>query len=251
MTTTWTDPAPVAEPEAPPLDPIGLVLADALREIIYTGATTSDRSLQTTVGPSEIGTDCDRQLAYRIAETPPVNLDSDPLPSIVGTGFHLHMEKIFSRLDRRRWLVEVPVEYRGIRGTCDLYDRRRRLVIDWKSTSKGKLRRLRNDGPPIRAQVQIQIYAQALIALGEDPQRVALVYVPRDGGLDDLWVWSSTLQPDLVGHWVGRFERLVERVATGEKPADFNASPSRLCGWCAHHNPASTDPNRGCPGPNL
>jgi len=250
MTTTWTDPAPVTEPEVA-LDPIGLVLADALRELIYTGATTSQRSRQTAVGVSEIGGDCDRKLAYKIAEVTPTNIDADPMPSIIGTGFHLHMEKIFSTLDRRRWLVEVPVTYRGIPGTCDLYDRRRKLLIDWKSTSKAKLRRLRTDGPPLQAQVQIQIYAQALLALGETPQRCALAYVPRDGSLDDLWVWSTPLQPDLVQHWIERFEGLVERIATGTNPAAIDATPSRLCGWCAHYSPTSTDLSRGCPGPHL
>lgn len=249
MTATWTDPAPVDE--QPALDPISLVLTDALRELVYTGATTSERSLQSAVGISEIGGGCERQLAYKIAGAPPVNVEPDPLPSIVGTGFHLHMEKIFSRLDRRRWLVETPVTYRGIPGTCDLYDRRRRLVIDWKSTSKSKLRRLRSDGPPEQAQVQIQIYGAALRTLGEDPQRLALAYVPRDGSLDDLWVWSTTPDQGLVDHWVGRFEALVDLHAAGADPSQVDALPSRLCGWCAHYNPTSTDLARGCPGAHL
>lgn len=250
--TTFTDPAPVpTEPPTPAIDPIALVLADALREAIWTGANSSERSRQTAVGMSEIGNDCDRELAYKIAEVPPLNLDGDPMPSIIGTGFHLHMEKIFSRLDRRRWLVETPLNYRGIPGTADLYDRRRRLLIDWKSTSKSKLNRLRKDGPPRRAQVQVQLYGAAMRELGEDPRRLALVYIPRDGALDDLWVWSTLPDRKVVDEWVGRYEALVDRVAKGETPAQVAARPGRLCGYCDHYSPGSTDLGRGCPGPNL
>ena len=250
MTTTWVDPAPIVEAQSS-LDPISMVLADALRELIYTGATNSERNLQTAVGMSEVGGECERQLAYKIAETPPVHLDPDPMPSIVGTGFHLHMQHIFGQLDRRRWLIEVPVSYRGIPGTCDLYDRRRKLVIDWKSTSKQRLRHLRSDGPPMRTQVQIQLYGAALRELGEDPQRLALAYVPRDGSLDDLWVWTTTPDKALVDQWVGRFEQLTERIAVGVTPGEVSPTPTRLCSWCPHYLPTSTDPDRGCPGPNL
>lgn len=251
-TAAWVDPTPASDIDVPPpMDPIALVLADALRELIYTGATTSDRDLQQAAGMSEIGGECDRQLAYKIAEVPPCNVDADPMPSIIGTGFHLHVEKMLQRLDRRRWLVEVPVNYHGIPGTCDLYDRRRKLVIDWKSTSKAKIRRLRSDGPPLRAQVQIQLYGAALRAAGETPSRLALAYVPRDGALSDLWVWTTTPDQRLVDEWVARYEDLVDRVAKGERPADFNATPSRLCSYCSHFTPTSTDFNRGCPGPNL
>lgn len=249
--TKWADPTPVTEVETPPLDPINLVLTDALRELVWTGAVSSERSLQTQAGMSEIGNDCDRELAYKIAGTPPVNLDPDPMPSIIGTGFHLHMEKIFGRLDPRRWLTETKVSYHGIPGTADLYDRRRKLLIDWKSTSKSKLRRLRSDGPPMRAQIQIQLYGAAMREYGEDPQRLALAYVARDGSLDDLWVWSTVPDQSVVDQAVARYEALVDRAARGERPNDVTAKPGRLCSYCAHYSPNATDLSRGCPGPNL
>lgn len=252
MTTKFADPVPVpTEPPAPPIDPIGLVLADHLRELIYTGATTSERSLQKAVGVSEIGADCQRQLAYKIAGVPPTNIDSDPMPSIIGTGFHMHVQKMIERLDPRRYLVETPVTWRGIPGTVDLYDRRRRLVVDWKSTSKAKLRRLRADGPPMRARVQVQIYAQALAQLGEAPERVALAYVPRDGSLDELWVWSAPLDRPLVDTWLLRYEELVRQVTeAGIDPGAIPAKPSRLCSYCDHYSTGSTEPSRACPGLN-
>lgn len=249
----FASPTPVAEPvpPAPPTeDFVSAILADHLRELIWTGARSSERSLQREVGMSEVGTGCDRELVYKIAGIPPSNLGSDPMPAIMGTGFHLHMERLFARLDPRRYLVEQPVRYRGIPGTLDLYDRRRRLGVDWKSTSKAKLRTIRKDGPTVRQQVQIQTYGAALRELGEDPQRLALVFVPRDGTLDDLYVWSTVPDQAFVDQWIGRYEALQDAVAKGKSPADISPSPSRLCTFCDHHVPGSTDPSRGCPGNN-
>lgn len=247
----WADPAPVSTEQQPAMDPVNFLLADALRELVWTGAVSSERSLQVQAGMSEIGNECDRELAYKIAATPPVNIDKDPMPSIVGTGFHMHMEKIFGHLDPRRWLVETKVSYRGIPGTADLYDRRRRLLVDWKSTSKSNLRKLRNDGPPMRYQIQIQLYGAAMREHGEDPQRLALAYVARDGSLDDLWVWSTVPDQSVVDQAVARYEALVDRVARGETPAQVDATPGRLCGYCAHYSPHTTHLDRACPGPNL
>jgi len=247
----FQQPLQLDEPEQPAFDPISAVLSDALRELIYTGATNSARSLQTDIGISEVGTECARQLAYKIAGTPPVNLDADPMPSIIGTGFHLHMEKIFRQLDPRRWLIETPVAYRGVRGTADLFDRRRRLLIDWKSTSKAKINRLRKTEPPQQAQVQIQIYAAAMAELGETVERCALAYVPRDGKLDDLWVWSAVPDRSIADTWIDRLEALHDHLAQGATPADITPTPGLLCGYCAHHAPTSTDPTRACLGRNL
>lgn len=250
MTTKFVDP-PAAPPEpVPVLDPIALVLADALREVIWTGAINSERSLQREVGMSEIGNDCDRELAYKIAAIPAVNFGADPLPSIFGTGFHLDMEKVFSKLDPRRWLIETRVTYRGVPGTADLYDRRRKLLIDWKTTSKSKINRLRKDGPPQRARVQIQMYGQAMRATGEDVQRLALVYVPRDGSLDDLWVWSTVPDPAIADEAVDRYLGIASKVLgkDTDSVASVPATPGLLCGYCDHFSSGSTDLSRACPG---
>lgn len=247
----FESPTPIpSEPvvETPTVDPISLVLADALRELIWTGVRSAPRSMQTAAGMSEIGADCDRQLAYKVAGIPPSNLGGDPMPVIIGTGFHLHMEAIFSKLDPRRWLVETPVEYEGIPGTCDLYDRRRKTVFDWKSTSKAKLRQLRKDGPPRRVQTQIQLYGAAMAARGEDVTRVALVYVPRDGSLDDLWVWHAAPDQALVDNAVERYRAIANAARLHNDPGEVPAQPSRMCGYCDHFLPGSTDLTRGCPG---
>lgn len=244
--TTFADPTPVSE-ETPAMDPTSMILADHLRELIWTGARSTERSLQTEIGMSEVGTPCDREIAYKLAQVPPTNLGGDPLPAIMGTGFHLHMEKIFGALDPRRYLIETPVTYAGIRGTVDLFDRRRQLLVDWKSTSKRKVGEIRRNGPTYRQQIQVQLYGAAMRERGEQVDRVALAFVPRDGTLDDLYVWSTAPDPEAVTKATGRVEAIADTVATAGPESVF-ATPSRLCGFCDHHLPGSTDIARGCPG---
>jgi len=239
-------PAAPTATATPTMDPISAGLAESLRELIYTGQQTSARSLQAEVGMSEVGGICERELGYKINGTPPVNFDTDPLASLIGQGTHHELAELVGRQNHAgRWLIEAPVSYKGRPGTLDLYDRRRKILIDWKTTSKSKLRTLRNEGPPQGYQVQIQAYAAALQSQGLEVLRVALAFLPRDGTLADLWVWTTPVEQVIADEAIARYERVAATPLL-----ELRATPSRLCGWCNFHQPGSTDITRGCPGQN-
>jgi hypothetical protein len=217
-----------------------------LEELIWSRAAQSPRSLQRTPGPSSLGTECDRELAHTLAGTPPANLSADPWAAIVGTAVHAWMAGLFEDLDggTGRYLVEHPTTYRGISGTLDLYDRRRAMVIDWKTCKLDRLRGIRREGPPRSYIIQSQIYAAGLAEAGESPQRAALVFLPVDGRLRDLYVWAADVDPTIAASALERVEAL-----RGVSPADAEPSPSRLCPWCDHYSPNATDLTTACPGP--
>jgi PD-(D/E)XK nuclease superfamily len=239
----WAAP-PEPTTEAVQTDATAMAFATALDSLIALGCATKPRSLQVAVGSSEAGQRCDRRIAYKLHGVRPCNF-RDPLRSLVGEEFHYALADLFSRLNAgsARWLVEQPVLYRGMPGTVDLYDRHTLTVIDWKTSTKAKVRQVRREGPPVHYKIQLQIYAAALRLLGEDPQRVALAYLPTDGELADLWVWLSPVDERMAVDALDRVERLA-----GIEPADAIAKPDRLCPWCAHYRPGSTDLATGCPG---
>lgn len=226
------------------LDPVALVLGDALREAIFMGSVTNPRSLQVSAGASEIGGECPRQQSYRAHRVSAVNFP-DVLPPLIGTGIHLVLARIFDRLDQGSgaYATELPVLYRGIPGTLDLYLRRRHAVVDFKSTTKRKIAQLQREGPPRAYVVQLNIYAAALMEAGETIRTVALFYLPKDGTLEDCWVWSQApdkaLADDAISAWKANAEKA---------PADATPVPTRLCGWCSHYRPGSTDLAVACPG---
>lgn len=226
------------------MDPTAMALATALDSLIALGSATKPRTLQVAVGSSEAGQRCDRRIAYRLHGVRPCNF-RDPLRSLVGEEFHLALADMFTRLNAgsARWLVEAPILYRGMPGTVDLYDRHTRTIVDWKSSTRSKIRQVRREGPPVHYKVQLQIYAAGLRAQGEDPQRVALAYVPTDGELSDLWCWVSPVDERMAVDALDRIEKLA-----GVEPAEATPTPDRLCPWCSHFRPGSTDLATGCPG---
>lgn len=66
-----------------------------LREIIRRHAAYQPRSLQKFLGPSELGSPCDRQVAGKMAGLPGTNHTADPWASIVGTAIHAYLADCF------------------------------------------------------------------------------------------------------------------------------------------------------------
>jgi PD-(D/E)XK nuclease superfamily len=246
MAEPWV---PATGEHLPPRTDIdSLLLGDHLRDALWTAAMTSPRTLQVTLGASEIGGECDRQMAYRALGTPPVN-HADPLRALVGLGVHLQLADMFRRLDggSGRYLVEERVSYRGVPGTVDLFDRRRHAVIDWKSTTKAKIRRIARDGPPGKYVVQGQTYGAALEARGETVTHVAMCYVPVDSDLSDVVAFVFPYDRAKADAAIDRWEQVRETAATSGA-SGIQATPTRLCPWCSHYRPASSDLDTGCPG---
>lgn len=230
----------------PPPHPMAVVLNDAIREQFWNSQYHSARSLQSALGPSELGNPCDRALAYATHGTRPVNFP-DPMPTLWGSALHLYLAGWFRQQDAGtgRYLVENRVVYKGIPGTCDLFDRRRNTLLDWKSTTKDS-RKLRAFGAPTSEHLtQLSIYACGLEGAGEDVQRMGLVLVPRDGALDDLRVWLTDFTDEhrkLADNAIERLGQLAQL-----DPVQARPTPNILCPWCPYYRPRSQDLSTGCP----
>lgn len=228
------------------LDPHALVLGEALKDRVHTLSATAPRSQQAALGFSEVGQPCDRRLSHRLAGTPVVHRP-DPLPALFGTGLHQVLAEGFARLERwaqvGRYALERSVTYRGITGSCDGYDRRLRTTFDWKTTTLRSISRIRREGPPTASVIQVNGYAAGLIAAGETVDAVALVYLPRDGALEEMYVWRGPFERPVIDAAIDRVDAL-----RGTDPAQVPASTSPLCGWCPFYRRDHTDLATGCPG---
>jgi hypothetical protein len=235
------------KPEPPPLDPRAAVLGELVRERIRDYDAARPRNTQRAFGFSNLGGECDRELAYQAAAVAPVHFP-DPLRPLIGTWMHAGLADLFRELDHGtgRYLVEAPVAYKGIVGTCDLFDRVRRTVFDWKGTVKAS-RKLRAGGiPSVVNTIQVVGYALGLRAAGEAVESVALVHIPFDGALDDIRVWTSAITPELIDRTEAAIARANDLVEAD--PATTKPSPSALCGWCSWHRPGTADLSVACPG---
>jgi hypothetical protein len=232
------------------------VLED-LTDIIRWTDNNSARSLQSTIGPSELGTECDRKIAYRIAGVAETNQWMDPLPAIVGTAVHGWLEKAVNHFQKvhymDRWETEITVQPDPIvTGHCDLYDRQYAMVIDWKTVSPTKLKEWKRKGPPEHYKTQVNLYAKGLLLTGRPVNRVALVAVPRSGWLTDVDMWVDEYRPELAQAALDRLYGIADKLmAQGDQldPDAIPAMPGDGCSYCPWYRGGTKSADlSGCPG---
>ena len=185
-----------------------------LRRIVVDYAAHSPRSLQKELGPSEIGTPCDRQIVGKLAGIERTNHIVDPWASIVGIALHSWFAKAFEwdnqRLDYLRWLVEFRVHaHEDHPGTGDLYDFLHEAVVDHKNLGDTPMNHLRQSGPPLRYYRQLLTYARGFRIMGLPVRRVVLVAWPRTkSSLATTYVHEIPLGPEHDAELDAVFDRM-------------------------------------------
>jgi len=217
------------------------------------------RSHQRMIGPSEIGDPCARRIAYKLLGTAELAERPPAWPATVGTGVHLWLADAFTphevETGQERWFVETKlvvgqVDGEDVTGTCDLYDRDTATVIDWKTTSKAKIGKLRH-GTAIdeRYLVQINLYARGWKLLGHPVDQVMIVYLPRDGQLADAYVWHDEYREDVALNALERLHGISTIVTTfGVDALDLIPTTESYCLHCSYLRTGSSHLGEGCPG---
>lgn len=234
------------------------LLATELFDIIADGILNQPRSLQRKIGPSELGTPCDRRLGYKLAGTPEVNERGVAWPAFVGTAIHSELAELMARASiarEARFLVEhrVTVGQVGgldITGSLDLYDKQTGTVIDWKCTTGSQIRdKYRKDvGETYRRQAHL--YGRGLVAQGYDVRAVMIVFFSRDKSFTDRHVWSEAYDEQVALDALARADSIATSLqALGPDftiPAlDMTDAHCRYCPWQRNN---STDLAVACPG---
>lgn len=244
-----------------PMDPFELQLATMLKEIFYQYTNRSRRSQQTTLGPSQVGTPCDRRLVMHILGATHLNPGGDNWASFVGTQVHNGLEQMFKWADagQGRFATEVRLQFPSAlvpRGTADLIDRTLFMVDDHKAQGQWSADKLRTSGPGPLYRTQLHVYGMGARQRGERIERVALISWPRDkSNLDDLYVWSEPYDPQVARDALQRVDGLK---AWSDKMRADGATPQQVaeaagiaddCRFCPYHMPDAKDlSNGGCNG---
>lgn len=156
------------------------------RHIIGQALAGAERTMQTEIGPSEIGTDCLLCLGRKLAGIPQ-RRGEDWLP-FIGTAVHDALARMFDELrimGERRFLVETQVDVgeidgRQILGHADLYDIPTATVSDWKVVGVTTLRKVKAKGPAAAYQAQRHLYGRGFVRRGLPVERVRIIYLPRN-----------------------------------------------------------------------
>jgi hypothetical protein len=242
-----------------PMGDLAKELATKIKETFYAYSnrkSSDNRSAQTTLGPSEIGTPCDRRLAMTLMGIPPVNAGGDGWAAFVGTCTHEGMASVYTFADAGtgRYAVELPV-FTGMptvpRGTTDLLDRRDGTVVDWKVMGAWSLKKFKAEGPSATYRIQAHVYGLGAERGGEKVRNVAIVGLPRAGSsLDEMHIWTEKYDRKLAQAALDRVEKVASTVFDApDKMAAARLQPTADdCRFCDHYLKKDTNMVRGCPG---
>lgn len=252
----FSQPVPENESIEALSDPHTAIMLARVSEIIWSAEHARDRSKQRVPGPSEMGSECERKLAYSTLGRSPVNHTADHHQAFVGTAVHAALAEAFERADNGagRYLIEHKVtmttpEGITVGGSLDIYDRVTGEVIDWKLPSSRSRKKYARSGPPAGYRIQAHLYAYGLENAGESPKRVANIYLPPEGKLSDAVAWSEGYDRRIALQALARFEKIAG-IVQGD-PENIKLIPKTvtpLCHWCSMWMKNSPDSALACQG---
>lgn len=263
--------SPVSQPEEvtasarPEMTPRAKEIAARVKEIFYAyqnRKTTDNRSAQTTLGPSEIGTPCDRRLAMSLMGIDPVNPGGDGWAAFVGTWGHEGMRAVFEWADggTGRFATELALTFPSEevpRGTTDLLDRVLFLLTDWKFMGEYSLKKFIKEGPSEGYRIQGQVYGLGATLQGEKVKEVAIIALPRAGrSLEEMWVHVEKFDKKVALAALARVKKIREQAfSKGQGPytklevaGDFSVATKYECTYCPFHLKGDKEMLKGCPG---
>lgn len=212
----------------------------------------TERDLQTTVGPSALGNPCTRCLADAMLEGQYEDEREFWLGAVNGTAIHSYFGtravELREELDVKVWnelkvtVGEIP-GYGEIKGSIDLFIISENLPIDLKTTTRNHLaaykRIVEGDEAESLGESRLQfdtylhqltMYARGLRNAGLSVERMALVFLCRDGsGDNDIWVHEFDYDQELSDRIWNRSVDLWEYLQEG----DADKLPSHKdCWYC-------------------
>jgi CRISPR/Cas system-associated exonuclease Cas4 (RecB family) len=161
---------------------------ELLLHVLHAQDASRDRSMQTEVGPSEIG-GCRRKVWYRLNAQPHTNDNQSKLAAIMGTAIHAAIEDAIGAIDPegKEYLVETEVAFGDMKAHVDLFVPSTGAVIDWKTSKVKNMSYF----PSNQQRWQVQIYGYLLTKNGYEVKTVNLVAIARDGNEKDVKVHTE------------------------------------------------------------
>ena len=244
-------------------DTFTTMMKTLLIDVIMWAEKQNPRGTQVPIGPSELGSPCDRRLGYRLAGVKPCNTEFDPWPMIVGTAVHSWLDQAFNawmaNSGSRDWATETSLKLDDIvQGHADLYHRPHKAVIDWKGVGPDVMRKIRRDGVPVGYQIQTHLYGYGFTKLGWPVEKVCLAFLPRAGWLKDMYLWCEDYNEDIAVGAIMRLYEIAQQIMSMDISTNSHrweqvpAQPTNDCGWCSYYDPGRSleigATETGCPG---
>lgn len=154
----------------------------------------TERSYQQSIGISEIGSDCRKCVARKLAGRPK-KPEGSWFP-FIGTAVHAALEDGFTRWPDDYHLEQKlhVFEYKSLKlaGSCDMgaysVDGEHFIVNDWKVVGEKKIKEAARGKVSDQYRIQAMLYGYGWEQLGKQVSHVSITFLPRDLDLTEAQV---------------------------------------------------------------
>jgi hypothetical protein len=172
----------------------------------------TDRARQTVIGISEVGMDCRKCIARKLAEKPRTP-DGSWFP-FIGTAVHEQLELGFARWADDYKLEErlFVHEYKNLKlaGSCDMFAYKAGVVNDWKVVGERAIKEATQGKIKNQYRVQAMLYGLGWKKKGFDVTHVALSFLPRDKDLPEAQVVMLRYDEELAMKALAELEIMID-----------------------------------------
>lgn len=230
-----------------------------LERILARAEADRPRSKQTALGPSEVGMECQRALAYRLLNTPEKPDPRLPWAPFIGTAVHAAIAEALeaenARLGRERWIVERRVSASDdLSGSSDAYDVDNATVVDWKILGDKSLATLPHH-MSLEYETQAHIYGLGFENAGYPVRWVRICMLTRSShDFRQSREWTRPYDRGIAERALARLaetKKLITglKLALGDKGwAEVPGTSSKPCSWCRYYRAGDAPTRMGCPG---
>jgi hypothetical protein len=213
----------------------------------------TERSKQVQLGISEVGMDCRKCVARKLALKPRI-IDGAWYP-FIGTAVHDQLENGFNE----RWPKDYKLEERlhvhsykelELAGSCDMFAVNDGVVNDWKVVGKAAISDANKGKVKQQYRVQAMLYGYGWEKKGFEVSHVSLSFLPREGKLEDAVVVLMRYDRQLALDSLAQLESMIDAAEiVGWDSVIDKAPKASFCFSCRrydqtdHHDVSTMIPN--------
>lgn len=239
-----------------PLRDLAEGVADMYLDIIIGSIVNQPRSLQKRIGPSEMGVDCRRAILHKLNGDPEPARGSVPWKPTIGTAVHTYLEEAFDKASAPgqeqagTWITEQRVLVgkvgpTDITGSTDLYNVLAGAVMDHKVVGNSTLKTYKAHGPSPQYRRQAHTYGKGWEDRGYDVKMVMICFLPREGELNDAFIWSEPYDRAVAEETIAKCDKLwtlLQAIGIDQALALYPECDDRWCKWCGTGNSFGAQP---------
>jgi len=173
----------------------------------------TERSKQVQIGISEVGMDCRKCVARKLAEVHRIP-DGSWYP-FIGTAVHDALEKGFNerypddyKLEERLFVHDYKTM--SLTGSCDMFAHKDGVVNDWKVVGDAVLKDAAKGKIKDQYRVQAQLYGYGWAQKGFDVTHVALSFLPRADKLESAVVVLMRYDESVAVNALAQLESMID-----------------------------------------